>query len=72
MKIKRIKVKGKEIVYGIGSHKEIHEKLGRFNDYNEVLDALEFILYQYYVNILHKNPNKMRVDRSIYGKRKII
>lgn len=62
--------KGRKVYYGTASTDAVHRKHDKVKSFAEVLESVRFIMYQYYVGIMHKDPSTMRVDRNIYGKRK--
>ncbi|MFA5859503.1 MAG: hypothetical protein WC955_10635 [Elusimicrobiota bacterium] len=38
----------------------------------DVLDSYYYTMYDYHVNIMHRDPQAMKIDRAVYGKRKIV
>ncbi|MCK4532886.1 hypothetical protein KAU39_03805 [bacterium] len=60
----------KDFFYGQAPIDNHHVEIPK--TFNETLKSVYFIMYNYHVNILHKNPKTMRVNKKIYGTRKIV
>ncbi len=71
MNIRKQIINGKEIIFGTGTPKEV-ESLDKCKNNKEVFDYVYANAYIHHVGILKRDISKMRVDRGIYGKRKII
>lgn len=69
--IARGKKNGRIWTAGRGTYEEI-ESLNICNSNRELFKAIKFIMYQYWVCMMHKDPSTMRVNKKIYGKRKIV